>query len=51
VIGRPRAGHGHVALELCTPDGLRSTTVSRRDRELYRTAQRARWGSALDGQV
>jgi ribosomal protein RSM22 (predicted rRNA methylase) len=47
VIGHPRAGHGHVELELCTPDGLRHVTVSRRKRELYRLAQRARWGSAL----
>ena len=48
VIGHPRARHGHVDLDLCTPDGLRLEMVSRSDRDRYRRAQRLRWGSALD---
>jgi ribosomal protein RSM22 (predicted rRNA methylase) len=48
VIGHPRARHGHVDLDLCTPDGLRSEMVSRSDRDRYRLAQRVRWGSAID---
>lgn len=48
VIGHPRTGHGHIDLDLCTPDGLRAETVNRRDRDRFRRAQRARWGSAFD---
>ena len=40
VIGHPRARHGHVDLDLCTPDGLRLEMVSRSDRDRYRRAQR-----------
>lgn len=47
VIGHPRARHGHIDLDLCTPDGLRSDMVNRSDRDRYRLAQRARWGSAI----
>ena len=48
VIGHPRPQHGRIDLDLCTPDGLRAETVNRRDRDRYRLAQRARWGSAID---
>jgi ribosomal protein RSM22 (predicted rRNA methylase) len=48
VIGHPRARHGRIDLDLCTPDGLNAETVSRSDRDRYRLAQRARWGSAID---
>jgi ribosomal protein RSM22 (predicted rRNA methylase) len=48
VIGHPRAHPGRVSLDLCTTDGLRSDTIPRRDRDRYREARRARWGSAFD---
>ncbi|MGD9892475.1 MAG: small ribosomal subunit Rsm22 family protein [Dehalococcoidia bacterium] len=48
VIGHPRARHGHIDLDLCTPDGLHAETVNRSDRDRYRLAQRTRWGSAID---
>ena len=48
VVGHPRTQPGRVSLDLCTADGLRSVMVSRRDRDQYRAAQRARWGSALN---
>jgi ribosomal protein RSM22 (predicted rRNA methylase) len=47
VIGHPRTQPGRIALDLCTPDGLRHLTVGRRDGGLYRAAHRARWGSLL----
>lgn len=48
VIGFPRAGGGHVELELCTPTGVRRQTLSRRDGDAYRTARRLRWGAAIE---
>ena len=48
VVGHPRTQSGRVSLDLCTAAGLRSEMVSRRDRDRYRIAQRARWGSALN---
>jgi ribosomal protein RSM22 (predicted rRNA methylase) len=48
VIGHPRTRQGRIDLDLCTPDGLNSETVSRSDRDRYRLAQRTRWGSAID---
>ena len=48
VIGHPRTRPGRVSLDLCTADGLRSETVSRRDRDRYRAAQRARWGATFN---
>jgi ribosomal protein RSM22 (predicted rRNA methylase) len=48
VIGHPRTQPGRIALDLCTPDGLRHTIVGRRDGDRYRDAHRARWGSILD---
>lgn len=47
VIGHPRTRHGRIDLDLCTEQGLKLEMVSRRDRERYRTAQRARWGTAI----
>ncbi len=43
----PQIRGGHIHLELCTPDGLKSTTVARKDRAAFRQARKLRWGDAL----
>jgi ribosomal protein RSM22 (predicted rRNA methylase) len=48
VIGPPRAGGGHVALRLCTPDGLVERVVTRTQKETMRVARRLGWGDAFD---
>jgi ribosomal protein RSM22 (predicted rRNA methylase) len=45
VIRHPTKLKGHVHLELCGALGLRRETVSRRNRERYRAARKAEWGS------
>ncbi len=47
VVRRPRYRKGLVALELCTPDGLRHHDVGRSRGDAYREARRAAWGMAL----
>jgi ribosomal protein RSM22 (predicted rRNA methylase) len=48
VLRRPQIRSGHVLLELCTPEGLRRETVSKRDRDRYRRARTVSWGEDLD---
>lgn len=48
VIRRPRFLTGRVVLQLCTPDGLRTETVTRGScRSAYRAARDLGWGDAL----
>jgi ribosomal protein RSM22 (predicted rRNA methylase) len=47
ILRHPQIRGGHVRLELCTPAGLRSTVVAKRQRELYRRARKAEWGEAF----
>jgi ribosomal protein RSM22 (predicted rRNA methylase) len=49
VIRHPQIREGHIHLELCAPDGLKSTTVSRKDRAAMRQARALNWGDALSG--
>lgn len=47
VVRRPFKGSGHVKLPLCASDGnLKEVMVSRKDKEKYRNARDAEWGSA-----
>jgi ribosomal protein RSM22 (predicted rRNA methylase) len=46
VLARPDVRSGAIGLRLCTPDGIVSRVVSRRDRAAYREARHLRWGSA-----
>ncbi len=48
ILRHPQVRPGHIRFELCTPDGLRSTVVSRRDREAFKHARKASWGDDLD---
>lgn len=46
VVGFPYKGSGHVRLPLCTMNGtLKEELITRRDRDLYRQARDAEWGT------
>ena len=47
ILRRPRHQPGLIVLETCTPDGLQTVRVSRRDRNRFRAARRAAWGDAF----
>lgn len=47
VLRHPQVRPGHIRLDVCTRDGLASTVVTRKDRDLYRTARHLRWGSVM----
>ena len=46
ILRHPQVRGGHVRLELCAAEGLRSVVVSKRDREAFREARKASWGDA-----
>ena len=47
VLRHPQVRTGHVLVELCTDEGVRPETVSKRDRERYRKARKVSWGEDL----
>ena len=47
VLAQPIVGKVEVAARLCTPHGLETTRVPRRDKEGYARARRWRWGDAV----
>jgi ribosomal protein RSM22 (predicted rRNA methylase) len=49
VIRRPRQQPGLITLEMCTPAGLRTAHVTKRDREAFREARHAGWGDRWRG--
>jgi ribosomal protein RSM22 (predicted rRNA methylase) len=49
VLRHPQIRSGHVLLELCTHEGRRLETVSRREGVRYRLARKLDWGSAFAG--
>ncbi|MGO9964640.1 MAG: small ribosomal subunit Rsm22 family protein [Acidimicrobiales bacterium] len=48
LVRPPRPHKGHVRLWLCEGGGLTERVISRRDGEIYKRAQKARWGDHLD---
>ncbi len=44
VIKRPKKGSGHIILDLCLPENIERKTISKKDREKYRTAKKLSWG-------
>jgi ribosomal protein RSM22 (predicted rRNA methylase) len=48
IIRRPRQRPGLIVLETCAPGGVRTVRVPRRDREAFRAARKAGWGSAWE---
>ena len=47
VLAQPHLGKAEVTAKLCTPDGLKSEKVPRRDKTAYARARRWRWGDAV----
>ncbi|GAC1379341.1 MAG: small ribosomal subunit Rsm22 family protein [Ktedonobacteraceae bacterium] len=47
IIRHPQVRSGHISLELCTPEGLKSATVTRKNKEAFRIARDLKWGDAL----
>ena len=47
ILRHPQLHRGHVVLELCAPEGLRTETVSKRDGDRYRQARKRSWGDEL----
>ncbi|HVH86830.1 MAG TPA: small ribosomal subunit Rsm22 family protein [Terriglobales bacterium] len=47
ILRHPQKHSGHIEFELCTNDGLKRETVSRKQGERYRTAKKAKWGDTL----
>jgi ribosomal protein RSM22 (predicted rRNA methylase) len=48
VLRHPQVRPGHIRLELCTPEGLKHRVVSKKDKQQFRAARHAAWGSAFD---
>lgn len=46
IVRHPQHQPGVITLETCTPSGLGTARVTKRDRELFRRARRAGWGDA-----
>ena len=46
IIRHPMHHPGLIEIETCTPAGLRSERIARRDRERFRAARKAAWGDA-----
>lgn len=47
ILQQPRKHSGHVELELCTPEGLKRETISKKHGTRYKAARRAGWGDAI----
>ncbi|MCP9487155.1 MAG: small ribosomal subunit Rsm22 family protein [Gaiellaceae bacterium MAG52_C11] len=48
IVGAPKFRTGHVLLDLCEPEGVSRSTVSKRDRGAYRRARKAAWGDRFE---
>ena len=47
IVRRPEQKPGLIMLETCSPEGLRTERVTKRERERFRAARRARWGETI----
>jgi ribosomal protein RSM22 (predicted rRNA methylase) len=45
IVGRPRHHPGLIELDTCTPAGLTTVCVSKRERDRFRAARHAEWGA------
>ncbi len=48
ILRHPQIRKGHVYLQLCTPDGVKTVVVSKRDGQLYNRARKASWGDVFE---
>jgi ribosomal protein RSM22 (predicted rRNA methylase) len=47
IIRHPRHHPGLIEIETCTPHGLRSERIAKRDRDRFRAARKAAWGDTF----
>jgi ribosomal protein RSM22 (predicted rRNA methylase) len=47
ILRHPQRHSGHVKLELCTREGLKTETISRKHGQRYREAKKAEWGDVV----
>lgn len=50
IIRHPIKKTGHVLLKLCTEGGLMQKTLSKKQKDLYRTARNMEWGDSLSAE-
>src|SRR5439155_12834323 len=48
VLRHPRVLPGHITLELCTREGLKPVTVTKRHKDAFRRARKTAWGDSVD---
>jgi ribosomal protein RSM22 (predicted rRNA methylase) len=48
ILRHPQVRSGHVRLEVCARDGLRTVVVSRRHGDLFKEARGASWGDGIE---
>ncbi len=46
ILRHPEIHGGHIRLTLCTAEGLKSATVTKSDKPMFRAARKAEWGDA-----
>jgi ribosomal protein RSM22 (predicted rRNA methylase) len=44
IVRHPQKHSGHVRLTLCTPQGIETRTVTKSQKDQYRSARKAEWG-------
>ena len=49
IVRHPRQQPGLITIDLCTPAGLQSQSIPKRDREAFRAARKAVWGGEWAG--
>ncbi len=48
ILRHPQIRKGHIYLELCTSEGVKTIVVSKRDRERFNRARKAAWGDIFE---
>ena len=47
ILRPPMKRSGHISLNVCTEEGLKIKTLSRKDKEKYVLAKKSDWGDSL----
>jgi len=48
IVRHPQKHGGHVQLTLCTPEGLKSRTIGKSQKAIYKQARKVQWGDGWD---
>lgn len=48
ILRHPQKHSGHIQFELCTHEGIKKCTVSKKEGDLYKFARKADWGQVLE---